>query len=712
MRLKHKIPLILFVAYCTLVGSLTAITLYNAHKVFIGAQYETAKAKARSRADVVEGFLEARIAELRSFERSIIVASDKKDEDKQDLINKLLLNHINSPESKLISDIYATFERGAYFHADSTEPGHYYAIDCFRSEKGVVELSDIPSEEVANDDDWYHAVKKTGKAYLTEPYKWTYPGETSERAMITLSYPIVLDGKFAGVIGMDIEIALIQDFFDKMKEPETGAYVSFLSNKGIRVTHPNRNILLQKTGADLSPEDSEKLLGAISSGNDFFITKKNLSSNEISIISYAPVKAGDLLPWTLAYIAPLSAFQKEEVKTRWTSIISTCIGAVLWGFFLMWLMSNIFGNLTRTISTLRRMAKGEGDLTIRMQEHGTDELGEMAKGFNTLIEKLHSTIKTMQREAKNLLDASSKLFELSHKLSESSRTSLGHAANASEITKKTSENAMTIANEAERTRVGTNELANTAEDMSINISSVAGAVEELSSSFAQITGNADESRKVATEATGKASNATDVMNKLGLAAEEIGHVTELIKRIADKTNLLALNATIEAASAGEAGKGFAVVAGEIKELANQSAASADDIAQRIESIQSGTGDAVKVINSVADIIGKINASIDSIASSVQQQTKASNEIASNAEQASAGAKRVVGVIEDIAKATKESAGHAHEGAQGAKTISENVGVIHEEAKKSNATSVELEGTADKLKSMAEYLDSIVSKFKT
>ena len=712
MRLKHKIPLILFVAYCTLVGSLTTVTLYNSHEVYIGAQYETAKAKARSRADVVEGFLEAKIAELRSFERSIIVARDKKDEDKQDLINKLLFHHINDPESKLISDIYANFERGAYFNADSTKPGHYYAIDCFRSEKGVVEISDISSEEVADDDDWYHEVKKSGKAYLTEPYKWTYPGEKTERSMITLSYPIVLDGKFAGVIGMDIEVALIQDFFDKMKEPETGAYVSFLSNKGIRVTHPNRNILLQKTGADLSPEDSEKLLGAIKNGNDFFITKKNLSSNEISLISYAPVKAGDLLPWTLAYIAPLSAFQKEEIKTRWTSIISTCVGAILWGFFLMWLMSNLFGNLTRTISTLRRMAKGEGDLTIRMQEHGTDELGEMAKGFNTLIEKLHSAIKTTQRDAKNLLDASSTLFELSHKLSVSSKNSLGHAANASEITEKTSKNAMTIANEAERTRTGTNELASTAEEMSININSVAGAVEELSSSFAQITGNADESRKVATEATGKASNATDVMNKLGLAAEEIGHVTELIKRIADKTNLLALNATIEAASAGEAGKGFAVVAGEIKELANQSANSADDIAHRIEGIQSGTSNAVNVINNVSDIINKINSSIDEISNSVKQQTQASNEIANNAGQANIGAKQLVNSINGVVLAARASAQNAENVAQGTKSVSESVSVMYEGAKKSNSDSAKLNKTADTLKTMAENLDSIVSKFKT
>jgi methyl-accepting chemotaxis protein len=194
----------------------------------------------------------------------------------------------------------------------------------------------------------------------------------------------------------------------------------------------------------------------------------------------------------------------------------------------------------------------------------------------------------------------------------------------------------------------------------------------------------------------KSGEATDAMNRLGIAAKEIGQVTDVIKRIADKTNLLALNATIEAASAGSAGKGFAVVAGEIKELANQSAKSADDIALRIESIQSGTSEAVTVISAVSEIIAKINRSVEVISSHVDQQTKASNEIASNVAQVNVGAKRVASAIGEVARGSKDMARNAEEVAKNS-ISAENTRQINQ--------------GADELARLASDLKKVLSQFK-
>jgi len=201
------------------------------------------------------------------------------------------------------------------------------------------------------------------------------------------------------------------------------------------------------------------------------------------------------------------------------------------------------------------------------------------------------------------------------------------------------------------------------------------------------------------------------MNNLGIAAKEIGQVTDVIKKIADKTNLLALNATIEAASAGEAGKGFAVVASEIKELANQSAASADDIARRIEGIQGETNNAVNVISDVSNIIVKINQSVEAIAGHVGQQTKASNEIARNVAQANTGAKRVAGAIAEVAKGSRDIARNASEAAAGATNVSQNVVGMRESARKSSESASQVNGSAENLSKMAEQLRTVMSKFK-
>ncbi|MDR2731803.1 MAG: methyl-accepting chemotaxis protein, partial [Fibromonadaceae bacterium] len=569
------------------------------------------------------------------------------------------------------------------------------------------------SDEIKDDDDWSLIPKKTKKNHLTEPYKWTYPGETKEREMVSLSYPVFIDGKFVGVLGLDMELGILQkEFFSGMQNDQKGSYVVLISNEGKVVAHPKPEMLFASIDADTPEKNREKLKNAISKG-EYSLVVKSEKNEDNTILSYVPMlPAGLEIPWSVGYAVPHSVLRGDELVIRHRTIAGLVLIDIIWGIFLVWLMASVFGGLTRTVATLGKMTEGNGDLTIRLAEGGKDEIGRMSTGLNLFIEKLHSTIKTTQQETKNMLDKSSTLHELSQQISSSAKATFAQTESVSKETEATSESAKAIASDADKTSAKANKLASTAEQMSMNMNSVAGAVEELSTSFGLITNNTNESRFIAAEATEKASEATEVMNRLGIAAKEIGQVTNVIKSIADKTNLLALNATIEAASAGTAGKGFTVVAGEIKELANQSAESADDIARRIDGIQSGTGSAVKVIGNVSDIISKINVSIDSIASSVEQQTLASNEIANNAEQASVGAKRVVKAIDEVAQTAEISAQSANDVSEEAKNIFGSVDIIHADAKESEINSEELEKTAAILKNMAEELDLTVNKFKT
>jgi len=713
MQLKYKIPIIMFAVFTVLVGSFVASVLSNSTAVRRESQFETAKAKAQEHSNKVRAFISGKLIELKGLESDIDIMSELDDETKKDNILKLLLKLAELPA---VSDIYVNFESGAFFSAELTQPGHTYSIDAFRPSTGGVETSVEESYDMSTEQDteWYFGSKKSGKPNLTEPYKWKYNENEPERLMISLTRPIFVNEKFAGVVGMDLELDYLQkDLFNEMRDTSIGAYVIFVSNEGLRVAHPKRDLILVPIGNDLPKEQQQDLQNAIRNGEERVIVKKSLETGAASVLAYVPMHPRGLeKPWSIAYVISHSALRVEELRVR-NMVFSVLVAALtLWASFLFFIMAKSFKPLTAMVNLLGKMTEGEGDLTIRLAEGGKDEIGQMSSGLNKLIEKLHSTIKTTQREAKNLLETSSTLRNLSNNFSHSSKTSLAQSESASKATETASENARAIANDAAKTSAHSNELASTAEEMSMNMNSVASAVEELSASFAEITGNTNESRKIASDATQKSGEATEVMSKLGAAAKEIGLVTDVIKRIADKTNLLALNATIEAASAGEAGKGFAVVASEIKELANQSAQSADDIAHRIEGIQSGTSNAVKVISNVSGIITKINSSIDEIANSVKQQTEASNEISNNAGQANTGAKQLVGSISEIALAARASAQNAENVAQGTKSVSESVSVMYEGAKKSTSDSAELDKTAGTLKSMAEHLDSIVSKFRT
>jgi methyl-accepting chemotaxis protein len=654
MQLKYKIPLILFVVFLVLVGTFVTSVLLNSSKVRKESQLESARAMAQDHSNNVNAFMLDRIAELKGLESNIYVMRNLSAEIRAKSTKALLEELMSHP---IVSRVY---------------------ID---------------------------EAKRVSKPFLTEPYKLKIPGETAERRVISLH---------VGAAVMDLDVDILQkEVFDKMRDSKMGSYVIFVSNSGTRVAHPKQELVMVPTGNDLSAQQQSDLHKAVRNGEYHVVTKKSLLTGEVSVLSYVPMHPKELeSPWSVAYVVSLAALRGDELKMRYTVMGIFGLATTLWFLFLLWLMSSVFRRLIRTIKLLKKMTEGEGDLTMRFRESGNDEIGQMSSGLNHLIEKLHSTIKTVQTGAKNLLDASSVLYEFSNQLFKISGNSLEQSASISESVVGAGESSKAIADDASRTSASANELAGTAEQMSMNMNSVAGAVEELSTSFALITNSADESRKIASEASQQSVNATEVMNKLGIAASEIGQVTDVIKKIADKTNLLALNATIEAASAGAAGRGFAVVAGEIKELANQSAKSADDIASRIEGIQSGTGNAVEVINSVAEIISKINISIDAIASSVGEQTKASNEIANNAEQASSGAKRLVEAISEVAQTAKTSAQNAGDVATGVRNISNGMSLLHEDAKKSNENSIELKETAKNLRSMAEHLDSVVCMYRT
>jgi len=408
--------------------------------------------------------------------------------------------------------------------------------------------------------------------------------------------------------------------------------------------------------------------------------------------------------------------EKQEVEEALSQIIKVMILTGFICFVIAIIIAIIVGKsianpLVHMVEALKNITHGEGDLTQTIPVQSKDETGDLAGYFNKLMDVLRHPISEAKSIVNHLVSVSEDLSSVSSVLASGSEETLHQSNAATNTTEQLSANINAMTTGAEAASMNANEVAGAAEQMSTNMNTIASAVEEMSSSIAQISGNAGEARKVSVEATNKASNATNVMGELSSAAKEIGHVTEVIKKIADKTNLLALNATIEAASAGEAGKGFAVVAGEIKELANQSAESADDIARRIESIQSGTDKAVNVIHEVSDIIVKINQSVESISGHVSQQTMASNEIANNVAQANTGAKRVAGAIGEVAKGANSVSKNAGEAARGAQNVSSNVAGMNRAATESSQEVSRVKQSADKLSKMAGQLHTAMDKFK-
>ncbi|MDY6989045.1 MAG: methyl-accepting chemotaxis protein [Thermodesulfobacteriota bacterium] len=401
---------------------------------------------------------------------------------------------------------------------------------------------------------------------------------------------------------------------------------------------------------------------------------------------------------------------KKTQRSAWFMLISASAVSI---FVALAIAYWIVMSITKGISHMSLGIKdiGEGDLTSRIQITSSDELGDLATWFNAFVEKLQGIIKDIVANAEALNTSSSSLSALSRQMASSADEMTSQSGTVASTTEEVSATINTMASAAEEMSANVGTVSSTAEQMSQGMNAVALSIEEMSVAINDIAAGARQGADVAEKATDLSDSATKSMNVLGNAAKEIGEVTALIKRIAEQTNLLALNATIEAASAGDAGKGFAVVANEIKELANQSAQAAEDIARRIDGVQTNTEEAVKVMADVSAIINNMNESSAAITNSVEQQRTTANEIAGNVQQVNRGIGEIASSIAEIAKGANDMARNAAEGAGGMAEVSSNIQGVSRAASDSNAGAQQVNTSASELAKMAEQIRGMIGRFK-
>jgi len=576
-----------------------------------------------------------------------------------------------------------------------------------------VKVGTLEAFDNSEDDESYMLVKKAKRTVLFDPYPYKIDGK--ETLITSIATPIHSSkGGVLGIIGIDISLENIQKISQAHK-PLGDALTAVFSNDGTVAGHfdPSRiGKKILESERDMFGPYLEEYMSALKEGRPYSFTEYTPAIGSDLTFFFSPIKVGEsATPWSFA-VAITEKTVLKPVYDMLETAIFVSIAVIIATIIVSGIMaSSISKPIIEVTNTIKDISEGEGDLTHSLKVHSKDEVGDLARYFNKLMEVLRRPIGETKDVLEELAASSKSLSSVSNDLSASSEETASTAASVASTAEQMSVNINAMAGGAEEASVNANEVAGSAEEMSTNMNTMAAAIEEMSASISEISSNANDARQVAGEATVKSGEATSTMNRLGTAAREIGQVTDVIKKIADKTNLLALNATIEAASAGEAGKGFAVVAGEIKELANQSAVSADDIAQRIDSIQDETTNAVEVIKEVSDIIVKISQSIEAIAGHVGQQTKASNEIANNVAQSSTGAKRVASAIGEVAKGSRDIARNASEAAVGATNVSQNISSMKEAARMSSEGASHVSDSSKKLFHMAEQLRAVMSKFK-
>jgi len=347
----------------------------------------------------------------------------------------------------------------------------------------------------------------------------------------------------------------------------------------------------------------------------------------------------------------------------------------------VFLAGAISSGLNKTVEVFRAMARG--DLTRRVHLNQKDELGLLAISVNETSASLQKIIQELSEHSTLLTHSSGELTTTSNMMASCAEEMNAQAA--------------TVSAAGEELSVNVNSMSQTADKMSGAAHNVASAIEEMNASINEVARNCSKESEIAVKASDKAQQTRKIISELGIAAQEIGRVVEIIGKIADQTNLLALNATIEAASAGEAGRGFAVVANEVKELARQCAKATEQISTQITEIQHKSEASVHSTEEVTTIIEEVSQIAHTISAAVEQQSATTNEITRN--------------MSGVSNGSTELARNIQESAVGTNQVSKNIQGVGEAAHQAAAAATETNANAQELAKMAERLKKIVSQFK-
>ncbi|WP_031549162.1 methyl-accepting chemotaxis protein [Oribacterium sp. FC2011] len=577
-------------------------------------------------------------------------------------------------ESGKIFSAYFAFEPNAFF--SDTDNGLSYYV--YKSGNGTATdiLNDFDSYGEA---DYYAPTKASLKTHLTDPYEYELSDGTAVW-LITLSTPIVENGKFIGVANCDMLLDTLKDL-DYTNGNYKTSYMTITDDKNTYIVHSKT-----PEAAGQVVDYNEGIVQRVLGGETVIRTDiQDKIDGAMSFVVFTPVLLeGSDLQWVLTNIVHRS----EVYAPVYTSLLIIIVIGIIGIAVLAFVAFSIVRSALAPIKPLMKTAEDVGEFRLsdaqNNYEYPNNEFGKLADTFLSMSDNLKSIISDVDVVLSGMAEGD---FTANSSCPEKYVGDMKNALmSINSIQENLGNTLKDISESAERVAVNSSQISDGSQALAQGATEQAGSVQELSGTInnvsEEVRNNADNAGNASTIAlrtkeaiaasNEEMSKLTASMDSIEEASNKIQDVISIIDNIAFQTNILSLNAAIEAARAGQAGKGFAVVADEVGNLAKRSqeaAQSTSDLIQMVtEAVDRGKG----ITDDTAEALERVSGYADETNDMIKDISEASINQSEALEQISIGIGQISEVVQTNSSTSEQSAAASIELANEANKLKEIV----------------------------------------
>ncbi|MBU8893457.1 MAG: HAMP domain-containing protein [Bacteroidales bacterium] len=392
LKIRHKIQffvlLTTIVVYASAIGYISTKSKNMAFDdaITISDNY------VRGAADEVKIYLEKYFTSVKDLSNTFKVYKDIEEVNRRDVISNIMIKSLQSNPDFL--SVWSTWEPWSIDSLDnlyinktgSSIVGNFGHL--YYKEKGLVVLDEsIESNAVSvYSEHYYQLPKKTGKPVILDPYYYSYTKNKSEEVLETsIVSPIIVDNRFLGVIGVDIQLAQFQEIINNIK-PFENSIAFLMSNNGVYVANPNPEFI-GKTVIELFPDEAKEqgVMEHIASGEFLSYSVVGLDGS-MYYVAYSPIQIGNTdTPWSLGIAVSIDHVMSKANRNFMISRIVGFVGLLILSLVIYYISNNITNPILKITSFLKKLSKGHIDTNMYVDIKSGDEIEEMGEALNKSI---------------------------------------------------------------------------------------------------------------------------------------------------------------------------------------------------------------------------------------------------------------------------------------------------------------------------------------